>query len=114
MNLTEGGDTTLTNPNRNRGWLKNGNRLGDLSTVRRCGAKTRRQTSSRAPSDEGAAQISSASGRRACSSQVVKARWEHSCPKSVAGGYPRKEPVTPASFAVAGNQPRQGLNQAAS
>jgi hypothetical protein len=32
-----------------RGWLKHGNPPGDLSTVRRCGAKNRRQTPCRAP-----------------------------------------------------------------
>ena len=32
-----------------RGWLRNGNPPGDLSTVRRCGAKNRRHTPCRAP-----------------------------------------------------------------
>jgi hypothetical protein len=32
-----------------RGWLKNGNPPGDLSRVRRCGAKTRRATACLAP-----------------------------------------------------------------
>ncbi len=34
---------------RRRGWLKNDNPPGDLSTVRRCGARTRRGTPCRAP-----------------------------------------------------------------
>jgi hypothetical protein len=32
-----------------RGWLKNGNPPGDLSVVRRCGARTGRQTACKAP-----------------------------------------------------------------
>ena len=32
-----------------RGWLKNGNRPGDLSSAPRCGAKTRRGTSCQCP-----------------------------------------------------------------
>jgi len=32
-----------------RGWLKNGNPPGDLSTVARCGARTRRGTACRCP-----------------------------------------------------------------
>jgi hypothetical protein len=34
---------------RRRGWLKHGNPPGDLSAVRRCGAKTRRQTACQSP-----------------------------------------------------------------
>jgi hypothetical protein len=34
---------------RRHGWLKNGNPPGNLSTVRRCGAKTRRGTSCQCP-----------------------------------------------------------------
>ena len=32
-----------------RGWLKNGNPLGDFSTARRCGAKTRKGTPCKGP-----------------------------------------------------------------
>ena len=32
-----------------RGWLKNGNPPGDLSTSKRCGAKTRKRTLCKAP-----------------------------------------------------------------
>ena len=32
-----------------RGWLKNGNRPGDLTKAARCGAKTRRKTACQAP-----------------------------------------------------------------
>lgn len=41
-----------TNPmsrDRSRGWLKHGNRPGDLSKVRRCGATTRRKTACQCP-----------------------------------------------------------------
>jgi hypothetical protein len=34
---------------RRRGWLKNGNPPGDLSTAQRCGAKTRKGKKCRAP-----------------------------------------------------------------
>jgi hypothetical protein len=34
---------------RRRGWLKNGNPPGDLSTVERCGAKTRRGSACQCP-----------------------------------------------------------------
>lgn len=41
---------TIVKPHTQRkGWLKNGNPPGDLSTAPRCGAKTRKATSCRGP-----------------------------------------------------------------
>ena len=43
------GELGATPHERRHGWLKNGNPPGDLSTVKRCGAKTRRATSCQCP-----------------------------------------------------------------
>ena len=39
----------VTPHERRRGWFKNGNPPGDLSTVKRCGAKTRRGSACQCP-----------------------------------------------------------------
>jgi hypothetical protein len=51
MNAGRGRDSKLeaTPLERRHGWLKNGNPRGDLSRVKRCGAKTRRGTSCQCP-----------------------------------------------------------------
>ena len=53
MNPMRRGSANLKNltklEGRRRGWLKNGNRPGDLTSAPRCGARTRRQTACLAP-----------------------------------------------------------------
>ena len=43
------GKLEATPQEQRHGWLKNGNPPGDLSTVKRCGAKTRRGTTCQCP-----------------------------------------------------------------
>jgi hypothetical protein len=73
-----------------RGWLKNGNPPGDLSTARRCGAKTRRATACQGPARrKGRCRMhgGSSTGPRTAAGlkRNRRARWRHG---AVFGGNP--------------------------